>query len=47
MNKKRGRGTRTSKSAVRKRKSTVRSLDPRKADQVKGGWTKGGGASVG
>ena len=43
----RGKGTKTSKSAGGKRKSVVRNLDPRKADLVKGGWTKGGGASVG
>ncbi len=44
-----GKGTKPPKSADRKLKAAVRNLDPRKADQVKGGlaWTKGGGASVG
>ena len=46
MAKKRGRSTKTSKSPTRKRKS-VRNLDPRKSDSIKGGWTKGGGAAVG
>jgi len=42
MNKtRRGNGSKTSKSASPKRKSAVRNLDLRKADQVKGGWTKG------
>ena len=40
----RSKGTKTSKST---RKSAVRNLETRKAGQVKGGWTKGGGASVG
>jgi hypothetical protein len=48
MNKtQRGKSGKTSKPASPKRKSAVRNLDLRKADQVKGGWTKGGGASVG
>jgi hypothetical protein len=43
----RSKGTKTSKPAAGSRKSAAGNLDPRKAGQVKGGWTKGGGASVG
>jgi hypothetical protein len=41
--------TKAPKPTVQKPKSALKDLDvdPRKAGQVKGGWTKGGGASVG
>lgn len=44
----RSKGTKNTKPAVRSLKG-VRSVDAKKAGQVKGGrmWTKGGGAAVG